>query len=174
MKWRRWASIICLVLLAASVAFGAADDTGWFREAAGPPEPDLKTKRRLPGGKTLSLDFVGFKPIAGLSEAAIPYLCGVVPRREASESQALLTVGTGRTRFWTCDGLSEQGVVRTKNDGWVIALSYNAVTPSRISTATVVLVPDPSGRFHIDETLVGRANLAPLDDLRRVVARMTP
>ena len=174
MRWRQAPRIACVVLLGGFAALGAAENSALFPESAGPLEPDVSTKLRLPSGKTLFLDFVRFKPITGLSKAAIPYVCGVVLRQAAAGPQALLAVGIGRTSFWTCDGLSENGLAKTKDGGWTIALIYNTSTPGNISTASVVLVPDSSGHFHVDDTLADRSDITTLNDLRRILTRMTP
>jgi hypothetical protein len=174
MKWRQALGAAGLVLSATSTTLGAVGSTGLFPQAARPPETDLSTRLRLPDGRTISLDFVRFRPTAGVSEAAIPFLCGVVLRHNTTELQALVTIGTGPTRFWTCDGLSEDGVATTRDGHWMIGLVYNTSTPVRHSTTVVLLVPEPAGRFHVDDTMAGRSDVTTLDALRRTLAKAAP
>jgi hypothetical protein len=143
-----------LVLPAAWLLLAAASAPPWFPQADGTPEPDLSLHLHLPRGPTLALDFVRFKPKAGLSDAAVPAWCGVVLHRPGAPAQALVTLGTGRTALLTCDGLAQAGAAKLRDGRSVIALVFNSSTPGGVTTTPVVLARDQAGNFHVDDDIV--------------------
>ena len=163
-----------VLLLATPLLLANRMDPGF--PAAGPLEPDLTTHLTWPGGETLTLDFVRFKPKPGLSEAAIPEWCGVTIGAANAPPQSLVTIGTAHTALVTCDNLSEAGIAHRHDGTPEIAAIYNTSTPGGTSTAPVLLSRDSNGRFTLDEPTIAalphRADIATLAELQRLLSAM--
>ena len=150
------AALAAAVLLAGcgGALTDASGDLALFPEAKAPLTADGPPKvLTLGGSDTVEVTAWRFTPLPGLSQAATTKWCGVVLHADASESQALVTIGVSFTEALSCRGLADIGVVPAKGAAARIGLLYRTASPNAEVVTPVVLMRDPaSSTWSVDAT----------------------